>query len=419
MRILFAVPFLPRPAISIKGIVSGSESLSGSQSSVLLVADELSRRGHAVGLWVRGGQKTTDTGIMNYPKLEHALNGSWDRIVLASWEDRDAFEALKSQGIAPLLWTHVHVPRETLVQLESNALAGLVVVSDTARAPLMHSSSNRRIGRIYNPLNPFFAELPRFDAARYGSKRVVFTGFLGVNKGAHRVLLMWPEVKKLVPEARLVLVGSGKLYREDAEVGPLGFADPDFEEKYIQPIIARFGTLSEAGIELTGLMTPLQLRELYGSCALGFINFNWHEFTETFCCVGAEMLAIQLPIFSFAASALPETMGRTGGAILMQTPDLCAGAERVAEALSDPALLQKLGTAGREFVLSEYDLGRTASVWEKALAADARQLSTVSKGWNCRRDGRYFLERLTGVTGMGQVYRSLIDRGKSIIGLRQ
>ena len=52
---------------------------------------------------------------------------------------------------------------------------------------------------------------------------------------------------------------------------------------------------------------------MFNEASLGFINFNWDSFTETFCCAAMEILATELPVFSYAAGALPETLGQTGG----------------------------------------------------------------------------------------------------------
>jgi hypothetical protein len=85
------------------------------------------------------------------------------------------------------------------------------------------------------------------------------------------------------------------------------------------------------------------LRERYFGAALGIVNCNWTIATETFCCAGVEMLATGTPVFSFARGVLPESLGRTGGAVLAPRPDL----DRAADLHNDPARLRAMGTAGR------------------------------------------------------------------------
>jgi hypothetical protein len=409
MKLLFAVPSLPRGSVSVAAFLQGTVPVSGSVGSIILVADALARRGHSVGLWVRSGQTLADTPVENLGSLEEGLSRDPDRIVLASWDDAATLTALSRAGVAPLLWTHVDVSRTTLLQLEAGVLDGLVVVSDSARVPLLHSSSHRRLGRVYNALNPFFAGQVAAAPGRYASRTAVFAGYFGHSKGAHLVLTMWPDVRRRVEDARLVMAGSAKLYSGEAKIGPLGLAHPDFEARYLRPIVAEFGSLEQAGITVTGLLTPGQLRDLYASAALGLVNFNWRMETETFCCVGAEMLACRLPIFGFAAGALPETMGPTGGAVLHPTPDLGAAAGVVAGLLRDPDALQRLGAAGRDYVVREYDVEKITGVWEELLRADSRSLDRLAGAWRDRRRPRYWLERAVGTAGAGGAYRTFLD----------
>ena len=408
MKVLFAIPSLPQDTVSVGAFRKGSVPVSGSVGSFLLVADALARNGHSVGVWVRSGQKLVDAPLECYGSLEAALSNRWDRVVLASWDDEATLAALTRAGVAPLMWTHVDVSRTTLLQLEAGLLDGMVVVSDAARVTLLHSSHRGRIGRVYNALNPLFVA-PAAAPDRYHSRTVVFAGYFGYSKGAHLVLTMWPEVRRRIENARLVIAGSAKLYSGNAKIGPLGLALPEFEERYLNPIIAEFGNLENAGITVSGLLTPRQLRDLYSSSALGFVNFNWRMSTETFCCVGVEMLACQLPVFSFAAGALPETIGRTGGAVLCTKPDLQAAADVAARLLGDPDWLERLGRAGREYVVREYDVDKITGLWGELLRADSSALARLAGAWRGSRTVRYWLERAVGALGSGVRYRALLD----------
>lgn len=407
MKILFALPFLPHDNISVESFINGHQSLSGSQSSTLLIADALAKRDHTVGLWVMAGHTTKDSSFINYTSLKEVINEHWDRIILASWGDSNTFIALQNENIRPLLWTHIHVSKETLLDLENNNLSGIITVSDTARLSLLHSSKAHQIGSIYNPLNPFFAIDTEVNASRYASKTIVFCGHLGHSKGAHLILEMWPKLKKLIGDVKLVMIGSGKLYKSGASIGQLGLAAPEFELKYLDPIVRQFGSLEQADIEFTGLMAPQQMKEIYNKSALGFINFNWHSFTETFCCVGAEMLATALPIFSFAAGSLPETMGKTGGAVLCKHPNLEMGAKIVADLLNHPDKLKELGTKGKSFVLEHYSLQNITNRWEILLKDNENNFNKLSGQWRGTRNSRYWIEITINRLRAQKIYRLL------------
>jgi len=314
------------------------------------------------------------------------------------------------------MWTQVPVSDSSTCLLEKGDIAGLIVVSDLTRLPHLHSRAHRRLGRVYNPLNPFFARPLRSDAARYRSLNVAFAGYMGESKGAHRVLQLWPYVREALPGATLAMAGSHKLYADSCRAGEFGVAAPEFEECYVRPLVDQFGSLECAGIEFTGLLSPGSLRGLYQRSALGFVNFNWDAFTETFCCVATEMLATQLPVFSFAAGALPETIGQSGGAVLCDHPDPERAASVVVDLLKDPQRLQRLGEAGRRYVTSRYDLDRIADCWERLLAGNQADLERASGEWGYRRGVRYWVERTASRLGAGRALACAKSILKSALG---
>jgi glycosyltransferase involved in cell wall biosynthesis len=401
---LFVMSRLPRPVVSLRKLLGGEEAASGSVSSSLLVASGLAERGHAVGLVVLEGQRVTDTRIRTFTHLEHALEwrDGTGPVIWCSWGDAATANALIGAGIRPWMWVQVHVEPRWRRLLESGALEGIVTVSDDSRLPLLRSSAHQRIGRVYNPLHPFFAAPCGGSAERYMSAAVVFAGYLGPTKGAHLVLQMWGEVRERLPHATLTVAGSSRLYAAEEQVGRYGVTSPEFEERYLQPLVDRFGSLSAAGVRLVGLLSPAELRDLYRNSALGLVNFNWTGATETFCCAAVEMLAAELPVLSFARGALPETIGQTGGATLMDKPDLRHTAECVAAMLQAPQHLETMGRRGADAVRSRYDLEHIVSRWEVLLSAGAEQLNRATGPWGQKRSIRYLIERNTGRLGLGR-----------------
>jgi hypothetical protein len=197
------------------------------------------------------------------------------------------------------MWLHTDIERKYLDWLRTGELDAIVTVSDLARITALRWPYYCRIGRVHNPLNPFFARQATGGSdQRYHSQRVVFSAYLGETKGAHRVLEMWPYVRQRLAGATLVMAGSSKLYGQSRATGPLGVASAEFESRHIEPLIRTWGSLDACGIAMPGLLTPAALRDLYWTAALGIVNPNWHQATETFSCTAIEMLSSSLPVLS-------------------------------------------------------------------------------------------------------------------------
>jgi glycosyltransferase involved in cell wall biosynthesis len=404
-RVLFVILGLPRPLISVRGLVTGQEPMSGTHSTTLLVADGLAQRGWDVGMLTLDGGRLADTSIVTFSDLQQAH--SWlgnNRAVWSYHGPAGIMERLREVNIRPVVWSHIDLTPEISDWLDQDWITGVVTVSDFCRLALLHQSKHRRIGRIYNPLNPFYADDGGTWATEPGHQRqAVFSGYIGESKGAHRVFQCWGHVRRALPDAQLVVAGSAKLYRDDASIGPFGVAKPEFEERYIYPLVQDFGSLEKAGVRLVGLLSPVELRALYRRSSLGVINLNERNATESFSCSGVEMAACGLRVFSVASAALPETVGFTGNAVLVNRPAQLVPA--FIDALRRPKDLKNIEVQ-RQQVRDRYRLSRIVDYWEELLLAPADRFYDLAGPWQYNKNFRYVVKKMLARIHAG----GLLDR---------
>jgi glycosyltransferase involved in cell wall biosynthesis len=415
MKTLFVIKNLPRSTVSVRAITEGREPVSGTILSCLLVADGLAARGNPVGIVVQSGEQVSGTAARCFGDLRSALHwaGHSGRVIWCCWGDEDTLESLHAAGSRPVMWVHTGVIPRYLRWLDEGRVAGIVTVSDSARLSAMHSSHYASIGRAYNPLSPVFAATSQTLSADRGLQ-LVFAGHLGESKGAHRVLQLWPHVRAQLPRATLAMAGSGRLYGSGRPLGPLGLTDPQFEERYLLPLVKQSGSLEAAGVQMVGLLQPSKLRELYAGSAVGIANLNWDADTETFCCSAVEMLASSLPVFGVARGALPETVGSSGGALLSGTPELRATADHLVRLLRSPERRREMREAGSAFVRQRYGLAETVRRWETLLVGKPDELNANSGPWRGPAGMRYWAEITTGVLGAGRGYEACISAAKKM-----
>jgi glycosyltransferase involved in cell wall biosynthesis len=330
------------------------------------------------------------------------------KVVWLAYGDESIFARLSALDVQPLVWNHLPVSRSERSWLEDERISGLVTVSDTCRVPLLRSPRHDRVGRVYNPLAPLFAEQIAGVSDRFERHVVVYAGAAGPTKGLHRLLQMWQHVHRTDSRAKLILAGTGRLYGNNRSLGRRGVADPDFENRYVEPLVAEFGSLESAGIEVAGLLNPADLRNLYSSSSLGVVNPNWSEYTETFCCAAVEMIGTGLPVFSVARASLPETIGRSGGALLTQTESVRRAAGELTALLSDSQRLARLGAAGRQFVVAEYGWDTIVDDWE-VLLAHGPEIEPLSGAWRGPRSAKYYVELFAGRAGGSWLLDSIAD----------
>jgi glycosyltransferase involved in cell wall biosynthesis len=405
-RVLFVILGLPRACVSVRGLMAGQEAMSGTHSTSLLVADGLAQRGWDVAMLILDGARLKDTPVATFNDIAPAQ--SWlggNRAVWCYHGNAGIMERLRGVGIRPIVWSHIDLTDEISDWLHLDWITGVVTVSDFCRLALLHHSRFRRIGRIYNPLNPFYAD----DAVEEHMqprrlRQAVFSGFVGESKGAHHLFACWRHVRAALPDAQLVIAGSARLYRDDASLGPFGVASPDFERRYIDPLARDFGSLEKAGIQLAGLLSPVELRSLYRRSTLGIVNLNARNATETFSCSGVEMAACGLKVFSMAVAALPETLGFTGNAVLVDRPaDLVLS---FIDALSRPRD-SRTRDAQRQ-MRDRYRLSCILDRWEELLPENPDRFYRLAGPWQHKKGLRYVIKRALGRLHAGRLLDGIL-----------
>jgi glycosyltransferase involved in cell wall biosynthesis len=351
------------------------------------------------------GARLTETPVVTFHDFAeaHAWLGS-QRAVWCYHGNAGMMERFRKVNCRPIIWSHIDLSSEISDWLERDWITAVITVSDFCRLALLHHAKYRRIGRIYNPLNPFYALDSETLLSRVRRpQQAVFSGFVGENKGAHRLFECWRHVRRSLPAAELVVAGSAKLYRDDAPLGSFGVASPEFEKRHLYSIAQEFGSLEEAGIRLVGLLSPAQLRALYSESSLGVINLNAYNATETFSCSGVEMAACGIRVFSMASAALPETVGFTGTAILVTHPDKLV-----------PAFIQALREPGNSATIARqqtqirdrYRLDGILDSWERHLLAPADRFHQLAGPWQYEKNFKYAVKTVLARFHAG----SLLDR---------
>ena len=66
---------------------------------------------------------------------------------------------------------------------------------------------------------------------------VVYIGSIVPLKGLHLLTKAWPKIIKNIPDAQLYIIGSGKLYNKNAQLGEFGIAEYFYEKELLKPIL--------------------------------------------------------------------------------------------------------------------------------------------------------------------------------------
>lgn len=164
-----------------------------------------------------------------------------------------------------------------------------------------------------------------------------------------RIVETWKRVHRALPEARLLVAGSGAFGQER--------------------ILARL--LHEAGLGTTAVFTGwLQPAQIPGHLAAA--DVAWFPYDDTLAnrakCSAKliELMAMRRPIVADAVGQNPEYLTHGTSGVLVQPGDIDAWAAATVDLLRDPAARQRLGDAARAALVTRFCWPRLAAEAEAA-----------------------------------------------------
>lgn len=171
------------------------------------------------------------------------------------------------------------------------------------------------------------------------SRTVVFIGAIIEGKGFLELCKIWKSIIARVPNARLLVMGSGNLYNQ-TKLGKLGIASEDYENKFF-PYISENGKLLPS-VEFLGLVKEEKM-DYFKTASVGVVNPTGR--TETFGMGILEMATCEIPVVTSATNGFFDTIidGETG--FLCTTPDEIS--DKIVMLLEDPNKNEQMGKAAK------------------------------------------------------------------------
>ena len=295
-----------------------------------------------------------------------------------------AMRQAKSDGCECFVDIAKEIPRQVVAEADRLALPTVLwihnVVRHTHLRDAARSSYIRRVvcsgHEIYDYLRDHWiadklAMTPNgFDCQAFSPKRsvekdpktVVYLGNIVKQKGFHIVARVWPRVLERFPDAKLRVVGTGRLYDRSIPLGPWGIATEAYERKYLIPHLSGSNGQPHPSVEFLGLLGGDRVQVLQRA-GVGVINPSG----ETENCPGSalELQAAGTAVVSGAYWGVMDTVvhGHTG--LLGRTDsDLV---ENICALLGDPMRAVKMGEAGIAYVQNKYDYRTIVEAWVRTL----------------------------------------------------
>lgn len=187
---------------------------------------------------------------------------------------------------------------------------------------------------------------------------VVFLGNIIPAKGFHHLARIWPSILKKRPDAKLIVIGSGKLYDRNSNLGRWGVAEESYEANYIRPFLSDENGNIMKSVRFAGLLGVEKIPILQNA-DVGVINPS--GITEVFPASALDIQACGTPVVSVAKWGLLDTVVHQKTGLLGKNDKELE--QNIIYLLNNPTVAKELGANGINFVKDNFSPQLIAKQW--------------------------------------------------------
>ena len=223
--------------VDVSRLNDGNPGMGGTQFEFFILLNELKKHDKFriiyFGTAIQKGLNNIETIVVKdvYEAFEKCNELNVD-ILISRDGGSDRIDVLKNTKL--IYWVHNFVPYEFCNVVGNNPKVKRVVfVSYQHRDFYLEMNIAKKAEVIYNS---FY--LPNsIEVEKNKSNTAIFIGNIVPIKKLHIVTKIWPEIVKKVPDAKLIVVGTGQTANRDRLLGPRGIAEESYEKIVFEPLI--------------------------------------------------------------------------------------------------------------------------------------------------------------------------------------
>lgn len=230
---------------------------------------------------------------------------------------KEAVICAKEYNTKLIPWAHNFIKRSELTELANNPqVSRIICVSKEQLNTYRDHKAFLKSVYIYNgmPVKYLKTQLPSIPPYKDRPYEVTYIGSIVSFKGFHILAKAWKDVLKVFPQAKLNVIGSGKLYDRTSKLGHYGIAEEEYEKQFMPALTDNKGKIIPS-VHFWGVL-GIEKNEILKRTRVGVPNPS--GVSETFCITALEMQAMGALVTTINYGGLKNTVFYTG--ILYNTP---------------------------------------------------------------------------------------------------
>lgn len=258
-------------------IVEGNPGIGGSEYEFLLVSYLLEQRDNGIDsvLLTRSNlafpHKCTKYVKSLKESCDFCKSQNIEILVINQAQfNRSIFDEY-ADDLSLILWAHNDIPSSKLSLLYRLKYVKKIVCCGREMMDLYRDHiATLKSTYIYNifPIQPKQWYLDKIQ--NQNNHNVVYMGSLTPVKGFHVLARFWKDILKRIPDAQLYVIGSGRLYAKNIELGRYGLAEREYEDIFMHYLVDSEGNILPS-VHFMGLM-GVEKFDILGQCKVGIPN---------------------------------------------------------------------------------------------------------------------------------------------------
>lgn len=268
------------------------------------------------------------------------------------------YNCLERSNLKSIAWAHVYLEHKELCWIRDNEnVKRVVFVGKEEYDSYIDDDVIFKSTYIYNMISTN----NHIKNRNINKPIVTYVGSLVPAKGFHLLAKIWPKIIKKVPNAELYVVGNGKVYDRNAELGHFGIAQAEYEDSFIRYLLGEDGNILPS-VHFLGIVGA-DKASIFQSTAVGVVNPS--ALTETFCMSAVEMEFAYVPVISRGRWGLLDTVvdGSTGFLFKNESEFI----RRIVYLLKNPLINFEMGCSAHNFVKKSFSTNIVIPQWKHLL----------------------------------------------------
>jgi len=426
MKVAFYLPNKGLKNIDCRDLECGNPGIGGTEYIIQATAHYIQKL-HPEGIEIVVGANevdmlSPDLYVVKINDIHDLVSQTNPDYLLFKYEPSSYVEArnvVSGTDTKLLVWTHNFVPRKELTVLaHDDKVERIICVSHAQLDMYRDHLAFLKSSFIFDGMPVEYLKAQKRGLPKLAERphEVTYIGSIVDYKGFHLLAQAWPVVLDAFPDAKLNVIGSGKLYSRDVKLGKYGIAEESYERRFMSYLSDKNGKILPS-VKFWGVL-GIEKNDVLRQTKVGVPNPS--GISETFCITALEMQAMGCVVTTINYGGYKDTVYRRTGLLYQKPKDL---------AKSIIALLQSEDNdieGFYSFMGSHFAFEKVAQDWItlfRSLGHELKVLPYRNEGHDCLLRLREWNRRIKAAIPGGyclptiDFYRSILRRAGLVKGM--